>query len=117
MRKPSARALANRVMLYRAVRTQDEDGGEVVAYGAVMAADVPCSVQPADPERFVDTTTGRLVQKTLYDVIFGHDYSLRADDKIVWIDNSSVSHNLYVHGSADQAGRGGCFVVSTEERQ
>src|SRR5207247_3720120 len=33
MRKPSLRALSSLVSLYRAVVTQDEDGGEVVTYG------------------------------------------------------------------------------------
>jgi hypothetical protein len=116
MRSPSPRALSSRVSLYRAVVVQDEDGGEVVSYGAAMATDVPCSVQPADPVRLLDPATLRLVQKTLYDVIFGTDYGLRADDKVVWVDSAGLSHNLYVHGSSDQAGKGACLVVSTEER-
>jgi hypothetical protein len=52
----------------------------------------------------------------MYDVIFRTDYGLKASDRIVWVDNASAQHNLYVHGSADQAGKGGCFVVNTEER-
>lgn len=115
MRTPSPRALSNRVSLYRADVAQDEDGGETMSY-ALFATDVPCSVQPADPERFLDPATGRLIQKTMYSVMFSADHSLKVNDKIVWVDNAGASHNLYVHGSADQAGRGACFVVSTEER-
>jgi hypothetical protein len=97
---------------------QDEDAGVATnPYGAAFATDVPCSVQPAAPERFPDNDTARIVEKTMYDVMFRDNYSLQADDKIVWVDDVSVSHSLYVHGNADQAARGAAFVVSCEERQ
>jgi len=105
MRKPSPRTLSNRVSLYRAVVTQDEDGGRVVSYGVPFATDVPCSVPAAEPDRFLDPTTGPH-REAMYDVIFRDDHSLDVDDKVVWVDGSSVSHNLHVHGSADQAGKG-----------
>lgn len=117
MRKPSARALTNRVTLYRYAPAQDAEGGVAAnPYGEPLAADVPCSVQPSEPMRYVDQTTGRLVQKTVHDVFFRDDHALAADDKIVWVDNAGVTHNLFVLGSTDQAGKGGCFMVSTEER-
>jgi hypothetical protein len=115
-KSPSPRALSNTATLYRAVHTQDADAGDVPSYGSALASAVPCSVQPADPERFLDPATGRLIQKTMFDVYFRTDYALVADDLIVWVDNAGISHNLYVHGSADQAGKAACFVVSTEER-
>jgi hypothetical protein len=96
---------------------QDEDAGVTAnPYGAAFATDVPCSVQPALPSREFDDTGARIVEKTMYDVMFRDNYSLKADDKIVWVDDVSVSHNLYVHGNADQAGRGAAFVVSCEEK-
>lgn len=116
MRSPSARCLINRVDLFRVVYTQDEDAGAVASYPTALATSVPCSVQPAAPERFLDERTGRLTQKTMYDVMFATNYSLRVDDKVVWVDTAGVSHNLYAHGNADQAGRGGTFVASCEER-
>jgi hypothetical protein len=117
MRKPSARCLVNTVSLYRRSPTQDADAGEASGFGAALATSVPCSVQPADPERFLDGQTDRLIQKTVYDVIFTTDYSLKSGDKIVWVDGASVSRTLFVLGSADQAGRGSAFVVSAEERR
>ena len=117
MRKPSSRCLINRVSLYRFAPVQDEDAGVAAnPYGAAFAADVACSVQPAAPERFLDGDTARLIQKTMWNVMFATDYSLATDDKIVWVDTAGVTRNLYCYGNADQAGRGEAFVVSCEER-
>ncbi|SIN70098.1 hypothetical protein SAMN05444166_0234 [Singulisphaera sp. GP187] len=117
MRSPSARSLPNRVALFRFSPTQNEDAGvDANSYGAAFATDVPCSVQPAEPERFLDNDTARLIQKTRWNVLFRDNYSLVADDKIVWADDVGVNHHLFVHGNADQAGRGAAFVVSCEER-
>lgn len=117
MRKPSSRCLVNTVSLFRFAPVQDEDAGVAAnRYGAAFATGVPCSVQPAEPERFLDGDTARLIQKTMWDVIFRDDYSLATDDKIVWVDTAGVSRKLFVHGNADQAGRGAAFVVSCEER-
>ncbi len=117
-RSPSARALSNRVSLYRYTPVQDEDGGVSAGpYGAAFATDVACSVQPADPERFLDATTDRLIQKNMYNVYFASNYGLVTDDKITWVDSASITHALYVHGSADQSGKGGTFKVTTEERR
>jgi hypothetical protein len=117
MRKPSTRCLSNRVSLFRFMPVQDDDAGVAAnPYGAAFATSVPCSVQPADPERFLDNDTARLTEKTMYDVMFRDNYSLKADDKIVWVDELGVSHELIVHGNADQAGRGAAFVVSCEEK-
>lgn len=117
MRKPSSRCLVNRVSLYRFTPTQDEDAGVTAdPYGAAFATDVPCSIQPAAPERFLENDTARLIQKTMWNVMFAANYSLATDDKIVWVDDAVVTHELFVRGNADQAGRGGAFVVSCEER-
>lgn len=117
MPPPSPRCLANRVTLYRLASTQDEDAGLVAdPYGPPFAIDVPCSVQPAQPERVVDPTTRRLTESTRYDVMFRDDHSLAADDKLVWVDGAGIHHALYVRGTADQAGRGLAFIVSCEER-
>lgn len=116
-RSPSARSLPNRISLYRFAPTQDEDAGvEADPYGAAFATDVPCSVQPAEPERIIDGKASRLGQKTSYHVMFANDPGLVADDKLVWVDAAGTSHNLYVQGCADQAGRGAAFVVRCEER-
>jgi hypothetical protein len=118
MRSPSARGLINRVDLYRFVPTQDEDAGVAAnPYGAPFATSVPCSVQPALPTRELDDNAAKLVDKTTYDVMFATNYSLALEDKIVWVDNVGVTHKLFVRGNADQAGRGGAFVASCEERQ
>lgn len=52
----------------------------------------------------------------MYNVMFTQDYSLRTDDKIVWVDTAGATRNLFVHGNADQAGRGAAFVAQCEER-
>jgi hypothetical protein len=64
MRKPSARCLVNTVSLYRRSPTQDADAARPRASAPALATGVPCSVQPADPERFLDGQTDRLIQKT-----------------------------------------------------
>ncbi|WP_406699234.1 hypothetical protein V5E97_10190 [Singulisphaera sp. Ch08] len=118
MRSPSSRCLVNRVSLYRFAPTQDADAGVAAdSYGDAFATDIPCSVQPAAPARFLDNDAARLTEKTHFDVMFAANYELVADDKIVWVDEAGVSHNLFVHGNADQAGRGAAFVVGCEERK
>jgi hypothetical protein len=117
MRSPSARCLINRVDLYRFVATKDAAGGIAGnPYGTPFATSVACSVQPAAPERTFDFDTGRLIQKNMWNVMFNQDYSLRTDDKIVWVDTAGATRNLFVYGNADQAGRGGAFVAQCEER-
>lgn len=116
MRSPSNRILRNRVDIYRVVRTQDADAGTLPTYPTALATSVPCSTQPDLPTREFDDAANRIVEKTNWDVMFATNYSLTADDKIVFVDDASITRNLYVRGSADQAGRGGAFVVSCEER-
>ena len=118
MRSPSSRILTNTVDIYRYAPTQDADGGIAPSpYGAAAATAVACSVQPDDPMRLYDDKTGRIIEKTVYDVLFATDYSLKADDKLVWTDDAGTTRTLFVMGTANQAGRGGCFSVSAEERQ
>lgn len=117
MHQPSPRTLSNRVALYHVAPSQDDDGGVAAdPYGGPFATDVPCSVQPARPERFFDRASGRLTQRTWYHVVFRANPALVADDKVVWVDDAGVRRELYVHGGADQAGRGAAFIVTCEER-
>lgn len=114
---PSAYALSNAVDLYRFLGTQDEDAGLTeTQYGAAFATAVPCSVQPDDPIRFLDDRTGRLVEKTPYNVFFATNYALKVNDKIAWTDDAGTVRKLFVFGTADQGGKGGTFVVTAEER-
>lgn len=116
MRKPSARCLPNTVDLYRFTPTKDAAGGITGSpYTTAFETGVSCSVQPSAPERFLDDTTGRLIQKTVYDVMFTVNYSLKTDDKIVWVDTAGATRSLFVLGTDDQAGRGAAFVVNCQE--
>jgi hypothetical protein len=47
--------------------------------------------------------------------MFTENYSLKTDDKIVWVDTAGTTRNLFVLGSDDQAGRGAVFVVNCQE--
>ena len=117
MRQPSPRCLINQVDLYHFTGTKDAAGGVTgTPYTTPFATGVACSVQPAAPERGFDMATGRLTQNNMYNVMFLQDYSLRLDDKIVWVDAAGATRNLFVYGNADQAGRGAAFVVQCEER-
>lgn len=116
-RSPSPRALSNTVDLYRFLGVQDPDAGVATnPYGTTLATSVPSSVQPDDPIRYVDEPTGRIIEKTAYTVIFATDYALRADDKIVWVDDAGTTRSLFVLGTANQAGKGATFAVHVEER-
>lgn len=119
MRSPSAKCLINRVNIYRF--TPSFDGAGSISGNPYpdtpTYANVAASVQPAEPERFIDAEHGVLIQKTMWRVMTRRNYSLKLDDKIVWVDDASVSHNLYVHGNADQAGRASAFVAECEERK
>src|SRR4051794_31324477 len=105
MRNPSSRILANTVALYRFVPSQDPDAGVGADPYILLASVVPCSVQPHDPEREFDAT-GKVVESRAYDLVFATDHGLLANDKAVWVDGLGTSRNLFVSGSADQAGRG-----------
>lgn len=117
MRSPSARALSNRVDLYRFVPVQDPDAAVAAgSYGAPLATSVPCSVQPRETVRSVDRTNGRVVEQCAYVVIFAADYALRADDKIVWLDDAGGTRELFVMGTINESGKAGAFTVRAEER-
>ena len=119
-RSPSARALSNRCDLYRLTGTQDADAGLAPdQYGSAFATSVPCSIQPDDPVRYLDEKTGRLMEKTPYNVFFGADYALKADDKIVGssVDPLWTGVELIVFGTANQAGKGGAYQVTAERIQ
>lgn len=116
MRSPSARCLINRVDLYRFTPVKDAAGGITGnPYPTPFATSVPCSVQPAAPERIPDFSTGRVMQTNMCDVVFATNPGLGLDDKIVWVDTASVPHNFFVQGVSDQAGRGGAFIANCEE--
>ena len=116
MRQPSARCLPNRVDLYRFTGTKDAAGGITgTPYTTAFATGVVCSVQPSAPVREMMNDAGRLIQTTVYDVMFTSNYSLKTDDKVVWVDSAGVTHNLLVIGLDDQAGRGAVFVVNCQE--
>lgn len=119
MRTPSARCFPNTVTIYKFNGDQDPDAGVAPnPYDATpIASNVACSVQPDEPMRFLDEKTGRIVEKQPYNVLFGVDYGLATDDKIVWVDPRGTTHNLYVFGVADQAGRAAMWEVHAEERR
>jgi hypothetical protein len=119
MRSPSARVLQNTVTAYRYLGGQTTDAGlKSNSYGTTpIASGVACSVQPDDPERMYDDA-GRIVREIrTYSIMFGSNPGLQANDKVTWTDTLGVSHDLFVLGTADQAGRGAAFVVSCEERR
>lgn len=114
---PSASVLKNRVDLYRFTPVQDPDGGvSADPYGTAFQTSVACSVQPQRPLRYIDETTGRIVQKQPVNVLFGSNPTLKIDDKIVWVDPAGTTHNLFVLGVNDNAGRGYMWTASCEER-
>jgi len=114
---PSAYSLSNTCDLYRFTGAQDPDAGVAPGpYGAPFATGVACSIQPDDPIRFLDDATGRLVERIPYDVFFAADPGLKTDDKIVGTGASS-GVVLFVFGTANQAGKGGTFCVTAEQRK
>jgi len=114
---PSAYALSNVVDLYRFTGAQDPDAGVAPGgYGSPFASGVACSIQPDDPIRFLDGDTGRMVEKIPYDVFFASDPGLKTDDKIAGT-GDSAGVVLFVSGTANQAGKGGTFVVTAEQRR
>ena len=114
---PSAYALSNVVDLYRFTGAQDPDAGVAPGgYGAAFATGVACSIQPDDPVRMLEDGTARIVERTPYNVFFASDPGLKTDDKIVGT-GDSAGVVLFVFGTANQAGKGGTFVVTAEQRK
>jgi pyridoxine 5'-phosphate synthase PdxJ len=113
MRKPSARALANRASLYRYRPGQDPDAGAVADLAGLIAADVACSVQPGDVT--TEVVGHRLRQTTTYGVLFREDHALLPRDLIAWVDDEGLTHSLFVVGQLDQAGRAAMWKVEAVE--
>lgn len=117
MRGPSPRCLPNTVDLYRCNK-QFGASGDGQPSGWPSSPDVPgipCSVQISNTQRMAD---GQLVISSLPSgwVEFGTPMGLKTDDKLVWVDLASVTHNLFVLPDTDGAGHGAIFGAWVEER-
>ena len=78
-----------------------------------MATNVPCSVQLQDSgqEEFGERPT----RVNHYVVFFKQDCRLGLKDLIVWVD-SGITHNLYVDGQINAAGKASNWAVTATER-
>lgn len=112
--------LVNRANLYRVTPGQDADAGVVgdgTAYPAPFAIDVPCSVQPLEPERRTDQE--RVGAKIIWRVVFGSVSDagrLGVNDLVLYVDRNGTNRHLVVTLVRDLAGRGGAFEARCEER-
>lgn len=100
---------------------KDADGGRVIA-STVTTRNVSCSVEPGTPTTGVDET-GRWTTENNFILRFSFDPALNAHDEITWAEPPSSTtgaslrvHNLVVHGTSHQMGRGATWEVSCIER-
>lgn len=118
MRSPSSRILSDCVTLQRANPGSDTDGG-ITQAPTVLAWDVPCSVQPGEPARDVQTFE-RFGPTIPWDCFFDSNPGLNIGDFISWTEDASFPmsavHSLVVTGTANQGGTNAAWVISTIER-
>ncbi len=114
MLAPSANILVHSVTLTLNTWGQDADGFRFNT-GSSTLANVPCQVDPGDPEREVQAHDGleRITQYVPYELLFLLDYGLQIDDEIDWYDGVRT-HHMIVVGFAKQAGRGPIIVKANE---
>ena len=120
MRRPSARILSDAVALYRYTPTQDGNGfavGDATAYTTLIAASVPCSVQPGETQVVYDAQKRPSAQVRDYLIVFASDPGLAARDKIVWVDDLGTPRTIFASGPATcAAGRSAVWEAHGTER-
>jgi hypothetical protein len=114
-------ALMNRVDVYVFDRTAlDADGGIDRANAYADTPDyaaLPATVQVESGDR-EESEQLRVTSVNTGSVMFAANvaYIPAINDKIVWVDPEGTTHNLFVGGSVDNAGRGSAVSVSVVER-
>lgn len=106
-------ALPNTVAAYRYVPGQDADAGAVPSETALINAAIACSVQPDSST--TEVINKRVRQTTRYRVYFTSNFSLKPKDLLVWVDPVGATHNLFVTGQLDRAGRSTVWGVWADE--
>ena len=113
---PSANVLVHSVTLTLNIWGQDQDGFRLLT-GSRQVANIPCQVDPQDPEREVKTSGDgleRITTLTAHELIFLADYGLQIDDEIDWTDAGGNTHHMIVVGVNRQAGRAPVLVKANE---
>lgn len=117
MRKPSARVLANRIDLYRAIPGVSGTGYRPTYPDTPDVSSIPCSVQPTQLVAGEEGGPQRVNVINAYRVITSRDWNMGVRDKLVWTDTLGVSRTLFVETTKDNAGRGAAFSVVAVEMQ
>ncbi len=116
VRGPSSRVLVNRVDIYVASPGRDADGGVQFPYPSTPTMrQVACTVQPGMTVE-IEGEQQRITKLTEYKIMFASPQNLSPRDKIVWVDASGATRDLFVEADRDEAGRGAAFTVHATER-
>lgn len=117
MRKPSARVLANRVDLYRAVAGISGTGYKPTYSAYPDVVSIPCSVQPVALTAGEEGGPRRVNVISAYRLIFDRDWDMDVRDKLAWTDSLGVTRTLFVETTKDNAGRNAAFSIVAVEIQ
>jgi len=97
--------------------TTTADGGYAPIYATTAnILNLPCTVQYTGVEKTVDELN-RITELRHYAILCQSDPGTDPDDMLVYVDNSGISHTLFVNATNDQAGRGSCWRIQATERR
>ena len=104
------------VNIYSATIGRDKGGGFDPSYAKNPTfLNVPCSVQFQSIEETVDEQQ-RVLQVNLYVIMFEVNPSVKARDKITWVDSGNVARTAFVRSSAEVTGNGATWEVPIVEK-
>jgi hypothetical protein len=117
MRNPSARVMKDTINIYYAISGTTADGGYAPSYHAQPNVTMQvATVQYKKTEKIVDELN-RITEYRVYAILCPNDPAVNPEDMILYVDNSGITHTLYVLASNDQAGRGSCWRIQAAERR
>ncbi len=112
---PSRNALRNVVNVFR-LRTPNLDADGAQTGGGpfnLLWSNLACMVTPKRIVR--EGADGAIIQETGFSVMFGLNPGIQVGDRILWVDDISISHTLSVTGVRNMAGRSTAWLVDAVE--
>ncbi len=118
MRGPSARVLINRVDIYNANPSpqQDSNGGPIWIYPPIPTySQVHCTAQAIGLHEDEDAQE-RVTQFVEWLLMFRANQAVNARDKVLYRDRAAITHSIIIETNKDNASRGGAFTIRGLEK-
>jgi hypothetical protein len=113
---PSPQILIHTIDLYPAIDGRDSTGGYAPTYAAAPTYQAVDSFVTLIGYDEVEDEQKRLTKLHFYRIMTGERYALTLRSKIIWIDDTSVSHTLFSGANRGEAERSGAYTIRATER-